>query len=112
MLRRNMTDAERILQSYLKGKQLHGYKFRRQHSIGNYIVDFYCPELKLVMEFDGGQHADEHNIRYDEERTNYLNSLGIKVLRYWNNDIYEHIDGVIEDIINHINDKNRPLTPS
>jgi very-short-patch-repair endonuclease len=103
MLRKNMTDSEIILWSYLKGKQLQGYKFRRQHSIGSYIVDFYCPKLKLVIELDGERHGERKNITYDEVRTEYLNSLGIKVLRYWNSEIYNNIAGVIEDIIYHLN---------
>ena len=81
-LRNNSQDPEIILWSYLKGKQLQGYKFRRQHSIGNYIVDFYCTELKLAIELDGEQHSEERNVEYDKIRTEYLNSLGVKVLRY------------------------------
>ncbi len=99
VLRQNMTKPEIILWSYLKGKQFQGYKFRRQQGIGNYIVDFYCPKLKLVIELDGEQHSEQENIVYDKIRTNYLNSLNIKVLRYWNNEIYKNLDGVIEDIM-------------
>lgn len=97
-LRNNMTKAEIILWSKLKGKQL-GYKFRRQHGIGNYVVDFYCPKLKLIIEIDGDVHAYNSQIIKDKERQNYLESLGLKVLRYANNDIKNNISGVLDDLI-------------
>jgi very-short-patch-repair endonuclease len=92
-----MTLEEIILWSYLKNKQL-GYKFRRQVGFGKYIVDFYCPDKKLAIELDGGHHAENANEIYDNERTKYLDSLGIKVLRIWNNEIKENIEGVISEI--------------
>ena len=98
-LRNKAQDAEIILWSYLMGKQLQGYKFRRQHSIGDYIVDFYCPELRLAIELDGEQHSQKKSIEYDQQRTKYLNSQNIKVLRYWNNDIYNNLNGVIDEIL-------------
>jgi len=91
-----MTEPEVVLWNYLKDKQL-GYKFRRQTSVGKYIVDFYCPIKKLVIEIDGIQHLE--NEKYDNIRTQYLNSLDIKVLRIWNGELYENINGVIEEII-------------
>jgi very-short-patch-repair endonuclease len=97
-LRNNMTKAEIILWSKLKGKQL-GYKFRRQHGIGKYVVDFYCPELKLVIEADGDTHGFNSQIIKDKERQNYLESLGFKVCRYTNNDIIKNIDGVLDDLV-------------
>lgn len=100
-LRNNATPQEIILWSRLRRSQL-GHKFRRQHSIGNYIVDFYCPEKKLIIEIDGGQH-DEKNIRkYDENRTKYLESLGLKVLRFWDNEINNNVSGVISTIVSHL----------
>ena len=102
-LRNKAQDPEIILWSYLKGKQLQGCKFRRQYSIGNYIVDFYCPKLRLVIELDGEQHSKQGNIEYDKKRTDYLNSLSIKVLRYWNNEIYNNLNGVIDEILDYIN---------
>lgn len=99
-LRSNSTDAEIILWSRIKNKQLGGYRFRRQHSIGPYIADFYCPKLKLVIELDGCQHNLEENIAYDKERTAYLNSLNIKVIRYWNNEVLTNLNGVLEDLMN------------
>src|SRR3989344_548172 len=81
-LRNKSTKAEVLLWHYLKDKQL-GNKFRRQHSIGNFIVDFYCPKTKLIVEIDGSQHQE--NERYDAKRTEYLTNLGYRVLRFWNN---------------------------
>ncbi len=91
-----------------QNKQLAGYKFRRQHSIGSYIVDFYCPKLKLAVELDGGQHNQEENINYDKERTRFLNSLNIKVIRYWNHEVLESINDVLDDIVNKMMDVTKP----
>lgn len=96
-LRRSMTDAERILWQRLKAKQLNGLKFRRQEQIGRFIVDFICFERGVVVEADGGQHALERE--KDEERTQWLNSQGFTVLRFWNNDILTNTDGVMEAIL-------------
>ncbi len=96
-LRKNSTPQETLLWSGIRKKQL-GCKFRRQHSIGNYIVDFYCPEKKLIIELDGWQHKREKDIRYDAKRTAYLENLGIKVLRFWNNEINNNLNGVIMKI--------------
>ncbi len=95
-LRRNLTDAERRLWSILRDRKLQGYKFRRQHPIGLYIVDFACAELWLVIEADGGQHADN---LYDERRTAWLESQGWRILRFWNNDILTNAEGVRETIL-------------
>ena len=97
-LRNNMTKTEIILWSKLKGKQL-GYKFRRQHGIGKYIVDFYCPKLRLIIEVDGDVHAYENNIKKDKERQRFLESLNFKVKRYTNNDVFKNLNGVLEDLI-------------
>jgi very-short-patch-repair endonuclease len=91
-LRKEATPQEIILWARLKNKQL-GCKFRRQHSIGKYVVDFYCSEKKLVIEIDGWQHKEQE--RYDEERIKYLESLELKVLRFWNNDVNDNLNGVI-----------------
>ncbi len=101
-LRNQMTEAEKILWYYLRGKQLEGYKFRRQHSVGPYIVDFYCPRLKLVIEVDGDSHFQDEAIRYDRKRQRYIESFGLKFLRFTNLDIYENIDGVLEEILRFI----------
>ena len=94
-LRNNMTEAEHKLWLYLKNKQT-GYKFRRQASIGKYIADFYCPKKKLIIELDGSQHIE--NEEYDKIRTEYFNSLNIRVIRFWNNDVMNNIEGVVERI--------------
>jgi very-short-patch-repair endonuclease len=94
-LRNNLTPQETILWKRLKNSNS-GYKFRRQHSIKNFITDFYCPAKKLVIEIDGGQHID--NKEYDYERTKVFEDLGIKVLRFWNNEINNNIKGVLEKI--------------
>jgi len=95
-LRGASTDAERALWAALRGRRFEGLKFRRQVSIDRYFVDFACVALKLVVELDGGQHADQ--IAYDEERTRVL---GL-VLRFWNNDALENIDGVAEAIMQEV----------
>jgi very-short-patch-repair endonuclease len=98
ILRNNTTPQEIILWSRLRRSQL-GYKFRRQHSINKYIVDFYCPEKGLIIEVDGGQHDETRQRGYDENRTRYLEMLGLKVLRFWDNDINNNLAGVISEII-------------
>lgn len=90
-----MTEEELILWSIIKNKKL-GCKFRRQFGIGNYIVDFYCVEKKLVIELDGSQHLDSKG--YDIHRESYMNSLGIKTLRFWNGEIRRNLNGVIMKI--------------
>lgn len=93
-LRNNGTPQEIILWNQLKSSKI-GFKFRRQHSIGGYIVDFYCPSKKLAIEIDGAQHLETDSIQYDKNRTEFLNSLGIKVLRFYNNEIDKSIEGVL-----------------
>jgi very-short-patch-repair endonuclease len=95
-LRRNMTDAERVLWNRLKARRLDGIKFRRQEQIGRFIVDFICFERGIVVEADGGQHAVERE--KDDERTRWLNSQGFTVLRFWNNNILANPEGVMETI--------------
>ena len=97
-MRFNMTTEESILWNLLRAKRFMGYKFKRQVLIGNYIVDFICQDRMLIIEADGGQHNHKNNIEYDINRTKYLESLGYKVLRFWNNDINNNIDGVCEVI--------------
>ncbi len=91
-LRKEMTPAEHKLWSALQGKQL-GVKFRRQHAIGPYITDFCCIKEKLIIEVDGSQHLDQAD--YDEERTAYFQSRGYRVLRFWNNQVTNDLNGVI-----------------
>lgn len=102
ILRKNLTPQERTLWNLLRNSNLKNYKFRRQHPIGNYIVDFVCIEKFLIIELDGGQHNQERDKIYDEERTKYLNSRGFKVIRYWNNDIDNNLAGVYEDLVKYL----------
>jgi very-short-patch-repair endonuclease len=97
-LRKNQTDAEQILWSKLRSRGLSGFKFRRQHPIENYILDFYCSEAQLAIEIDGGQHSEEINIKRDCQRTAFLNQKGIRVIRFWNNDVIENTNEVLEEI--------------
>jgi len=103
MLRKNSTIHEKRLWNIIKNRQFHNLRFKRQEPIGNYIVDFVCPEIKLVIEIDGGQHNEPQNIEYDKQRTKFLEDNGYKVIRFWNIDIYENINGVLEVIERFIN---------
>ncbi|HET8858764.1 endonuclease domain-containing protein [Marivirga sp.] len=98
-LRNNGTPAEAFLWNYLKAKQLKGRKFRRQFSVGNYILDFYCPAEKLCIELDGADHFTSAGYQNDEERTNYLNHLGIKVIRFENKTVFDATESVLETIV-------------
>ena len=91
-----MTDAERLLWQALRSKQLNGHRFRRQHPIGQYIADFACIEQKIIVELDGGQHQEQ--LAYDERRTDFLRLHGWQVLRFWNNDVMNNLDGVLSTI--------------
>ena len=95
-LRKNQTDAEAKMWKLLRSKQLENFKFRRQHVIGPYIADFCCLFAKLVIELDGGQHAEA--IQYDEARTRYLEEKGFKVLRFWDNEMLLHPEAVLEAV--------------
>jgi very-short-patch-repair endonuclease len=95
-LRKNLTPAEQKLWSALRNDQL-GVNFRRQHAIGPYITDFCCIQKKLVIELDGGQHLEQ--AQYDAERTQFLQSKGYRVLRFWNNDALNDLNGVVSVIL-------------
>jgi len=97
-LRRNMTKAEAVLWTVLKARQLQGWKFRRQHPVGRYIVDFVCIEAGLAVEVDGATHASDAAAERDARRTQILNAQGFAVLRVANLDIYEDLDGVVRGI--------------
>ena len=95
-LRRSSTDVERILWHRIRDKQIEDFRFRRQRPIGKYIVDFVCLDAMLIVEVDGGQHADA--VLADAARTQFLESLGYRVLRFWNNEVLENMEGVLERI--------------
>ena len=93
-LRKNLTPQERKLWEILRNHQFCGYEFRRQYPISDYIVDFICREKKIIIEIDGGQHNKDKNIQYDFKRTKSLENLGYQVIRFWNCDIDNNIEGV------------------
>jgi very-short-patch-repair endonuclease len=107
-LRRHQTDAEALLWSKLRARQLLGLKFRRQHPIGKYFADFACVEIGLVVELDGGQHADAGPAAYDEGRSVEMAALGFKTLRFWDNQVLQEIHGVLQAILH----KAQTLTPT
>ena len=96
-LRKNLTEAERLLWKNLRLRQIEGYKFRRQQPLGEYIVDFVCFEERLIVEVDGGQHAEE--IAYDSKRDEWLKSQGFSILRFWNHQVSKEIEAVKERVL-------------
>ena len=103
-LRHNQTPAEARLWQGLRAHQTAGIHFRRQHAIGNFIVDFCSPHEKLIIEVDGGQHLEQQ--AYDQLRTEFLQSKGYRILRFWNNDVLKNMDGVIQVIMETLLTKN------
>lgn len=99
---RNQTNAEWQLWQYLRNRQFNELKFYRQYSAKNYILDFYCPTKKLAIEIDGGQHSLTQNENYDKSRSKQLADLNIRVIRFWNNEIFEDIEAVLDTIHNYI----------
>jgi very-short-patch-repair endonuclease len=97
-LRTNLTDAEQRLWSRLRRKQISGVQFYRQRPVGNYIVDFFAPAVRLVIEVDGAQHAERSEAEYDKERSEYLEQVGLRVLRFDDRQVLTETDGVIENI--------------
>jgi len=97
-LRVNATVQERKLWAYLTSAKMDGFSFRRQHPVGPYILDFYCPAAKLAIELDGGQHSTDAGFAYDAARTCFLNAKGIRVVRFNNGDVTTNLDGVCEGI--------------
>jgi very-short-patch-repair endonuclease len=100
-LRKNPTHWERQLWLNLRNKNL-GDRFQRQHSIGAYIVDFYCAKKKLIIEIDGGTHSNQDAKQYDADRTRYFDALDLKVLRFWNSEIDNDMPAVLEKIKKHL----------
>jgi type I restriction enzyme M protein len=95
-LRKNQTNAEKLLWGLLRNQQLAGAKFRRQHPLPPYVLDFYCHPLRLAIELDGGQHAMDPIRRYDQRRTASIEKAGITVLRFWNHEMLSNPSGIIE----------------
>jgi very-short-patch-repair endonuclease len=110
-LRNNMTEPEKKLWQILRGKQM-GVKFRRQHGIGHYIADFYCPELKIVIEVDSDSHSSADAQAYDAIRADFMASLGITTLRFTNDRVMNNIEGVHQHLTQYLNTAFEKLTPS
>ncbi|MBI3711659.1 MAG: endonuclease domain-containing protein [Burkholderiales bacterium] len=100
-MRKTMPDAEQLLWTCLRNRRIAGAKFRRQHPIGRYIIDFYCHEQLLAIELDGSQHSEQQD--YDQRRDAYLIQLGIRVLRFWNNQMLQETEAVLETIYLNLN---------
>ena len=112
-LRGTMTDAEQLLWYCLRRKQLGGFRFRRQHPFEMFVLDFYCCETKLAIELDGGQHNEPEGIARDKVRTELLIKHGIYVLRFWNNEVFTNLEGVLQRIYEVLMERQKivPLTP-
>jgi very-short-patch-repair endonuclease len=108
MLRRSMSKAEVLLWTHLSRKQMAGYKFRRQYGVDRYVIDFYCPKLKLAIEIDGPSHVEEGASEYDKMRQSCIEALGIRFLRFRNDEVYEHLEGVLQTINAKIRDLTTP----
>jgi len=93
-LRRDMTEAERLVWERLRNRQLNGFKFRRQASLGPFVVDFLCLEARIIVELDGGQHSAER----DAGRSAWIEQQGFEILRFWNHEVFENIDGVLQRV--------------
>jgi very-short-patch-repair endonuclease len=98
LFRKNMTKAEVLLWMQLKERKISGQRFLRQYSIASYIVDFYCPKVKLAIELDGQTHLTEEEIAYDKHRQQTIETLGIEFLRFWNDEVYDDLYNVLEKI--------------
>jgi very-short-patch-repair endonuclease len=107
-LRRDQTNAERVLWFQLRDRRLQGWKFRRQVPIDRYVVDFLCADGRLVIELDGGQHAAQSDA--DAKRTALSEAMGYLVLRFWNEDVLKNTTGVLEEILSTLN-KHEPVPP-
>jgi very-short-patch-repair endonuclease len=110
-LRGKMTDAELRLWHSLRRDQLKGLHFRKQHPVGPFTLDFYCPSLRLAVEVDGGQDAEQVN-QADDRRTGWLAERGVVVVRYWNNDVLSNLDGVLSELLAHAERPAQAATPT
>ncbi|MBK5275287.1 MAG: endonuclease domain-containing protein [Desulfuromonadales bacterium] len=103
-----MTDAEQLLWYCLRRKQLGGFRFRRQHPFEQYVLDFFCFKARLVVELDGGQHNSPEIHLRDKERTLFLKQHGIQVVRFWNNEVFSNLEGVLQSIYDVLQEKTSP----
>jgi len=108
-LRRNQTDAEKAFWAQVRNCQFFDMRFFRQYSIGSYILDFYCPAVKLAVEIDGGQHLESENREYDEARSEYLQTQGIDMIRFWNHEVLNNMEGILIKISETITSPHLPL---
>jgi very-short-patch-repair endonuclease len=110
-LRRSPTEAEVFLWRQLRSRAFQGLKFRRQVALGKYIADFVCLEKRLIIEVDGGQHNEQVQRQYDEVRDEWLRSQGFRILRYWNNEVFEEFEAIAEAIWRAAKEAPSPPTP-
>ena len=112
-LRKEQTNAEQLLWLLLRNRQFCGLKFRRQHPMAPYVLDFYSDEERLGIELDGGQHNEPDQIQTDKERTAFLEGKGVKIIRFWNNEVLQETEAVLEHLYNSIHSLSPPsLTPT
>ena len=109
-LRLNQTEAEKTLWKHLRNRQIYGMKFFRQFSVGPYILDFYCPQLRLAIELDGGQHTEDDAREYDAARSAYLQAQGIDVMRFWNHEVLNKTESVLRIVLDKVTPPNPLLT--
>lgn len=110
-LRKNLTPAEAVLWKHLQHSQLEGRKFRRQHSVGYFVLDFYCPAEKLAVELDGAHHFTDEGYEYDKERTAFINAAGIRVIRFENKEVFNNLESVLEEIKRNFKTNSDPTIP-
>ncbi len=101
-LRKSQTDAENLLWHHLRGRRFYNFKFRRQQPVCGYILDFYCHEANLGIELDGGDHNKKDQLHYDEKRARILESAGISIVRFWNHDVLQSLEAVLEELYNQL----------
>ncbi|MDB9316501.1 endonuclease domain-containing protein [Nodularia spumigena] len=104
LLRQNITKAEKLIWDNIRDRQLENCKFRRQYSVDRFVIDFYSAELKLAIEIDGDSHFQNGAAEYDQARQEFMESVGIKFIRFTNNDVYGNLSGVLESIVQYIRD--------
>jgi very-short-patch-repair endonuclease len=108
-LRQNQTEAEKTLWVHIRYRQFCGLRFFRQYSVGPYILDFFCPQLNLAIELDGGQHSEDDSREYDSFRSEYLKNCGIEVIRFWNHEVLLDIESVLAKLAEKVTPPHLPL---